>query len=97
MARRPITIIIMIITTALAGCSAMPEPVVTTQAVAVPVAVRSAPPPELLGPIVPPGPIFVAPRSRTVAVGLTDEGRAALVAYINALRGRIGGWEAWAR
>ena len=71
-----------------AGCAT--EPTV----VKVPVVERAVPPAELVAPIQPPGPIFSAPASSSVAC-VDPAGRDALVEYVQALRQRLDAWNAW--
>ncbi len=73
----------------LAGCAT--EPTV----VKVPVVERAVPPAELAAPIQPPGPIFTAPASSSVAC-VDPAGRDALVSYVDLLRQRLDAWNAWA-
>lgn len=72
-----------------AGCAT--EPTV----VKVPVVERAVPPAELAAPIQPPGPIFTAPASSSVAC-VDPAGRDALVSYVDMLRQRLDAWNAWA-
>lgn len=63
--------------------------------VEVPVMQRAVPPAEMVAPIQPPGPIFSAPASSSVAC-VDPAGREALVSYVDLLRQRVSAWEAWA-
>lgn len=63
--------------------------------VEVPVIQRPVPPPDLVAPIQPPGPIFNAPGGAGAVACVDPAGRDALVSYIDLLRQRVAAWEAW--
>lgn len=65
--------------------------------VKVPIPVMRVAPPELLTPVTPTLPVFVAPTDQDASSALTAEGERLLRALINDLLTRIAAWEAWAR
>ena len=80
---------------ALAGCAGQTR--VETVEVRVPVPVRAQPPAELLEPPARPrGAPFVRPDHPDAVVGLTADGRDALVDHVDKLRRRDRAWRAWA-
>ncbi|WP_372393699.1 hypothetical protein ABMY26_00375 (plasmid) [Azospirillum sp. HJ39] len=85
MARLPLTLAAALL---LSGCAS------DQIAVKVPVVQRAEPPADLVAPIPPPGPIFSAPGTSSIAC-LDPAGRDALVGYVELLRKRVGAWEAW--
>lgn len=86
----------------LAGCGQkrIPSPqivkVVETVEVKVPVLVQRMPPPELLAPLAPPLPMFVAPSDPLASSALTIEGERLLRGMLEDLRRRIDEWKVWA-
>lgn len=71
--------------------------VVETVEVKVPVPVARAVPPELLVPLAPPLPSFVAPQDVSASSALTADGERLLRGLLNDLLTRIAAWEAWAK
>lgn len=71
--------------------------VVETVEVKVPTLVQRVPPPELLAPLAPPLPLFVAPESPEASSALTAEGERLLRGLIEELLTRIEAWRTWAQ
>lgn len=71
------------------------EPKIVVQRVEVPVPVARSVPPQLATFELPPAPVFVSPGTEGVTSALTPEGEAALRAYVEALGGQLGAWQAW--
>jgi len=95
--------ITFVLTVLLCGCGArtVPPPqivkMVETVEVKVPVPVVRVPPPELLAPLHPPLPLFVAPESPDASSALTAEGERLLRGLIEELLTRIEAWRTWAQ
>jgi len=74
-----------------------PVEIIRVQRVDVPVAIRVAPPAELLAaPVGVPLPVFVAPTDPAASSALTAEGERRLRVLLNDLLTRIAAWKAWA-
>jgi len=101
MTRRLISIIVLALSATACGARQAPPPtvvrIVETVEVKVPVPVPVVPPEELLTPIDPPLPVFIAPTAPDASSALTAEGERLLRALIQDLLTRIAAWEAWAR
>lgn len=76
-----------------AGCAGVSRETVTVK---VPVAVRSAPPPELTAPLDSPPPVFVAPADPQATSALTPAGERRLKQLLHELLTRARAWAAWA-
>jgi hypothetical protein len=100
---RPCAVAILAYVLLLSGCAKKPPVapqivrVVETVEVKVPTLVQRVPPAELLAPLAPPLPVFVAPESPDASSALTAEGERLLRALIEDLLTRIEAWKAWAQ
>lgn len=93
---------VVLVALLVAGCGAKKVPpqivrVVETVEVKVPVPVQRTPPAELLVPLKPPLPTFVAPESPDASSALTAEGERLLRGLIEDLLTRIEAWKTWAQ
>lgn len=94
-------LVVLMLGALLAGCGAKQLPPqivreVQTVEIKVPVPVVRTPPAELLAPLKPPLPVFIAPASADASSALTAEGERLLRALIEDLLTRIEAWKAWA-
>jgi len=96
-------VVLLALTLGLAACGGkkIPPPtvvrIVETVEVKIPVVEARVPPPELLVPLTPPLPLFVAPGDSEASSALTAEGERLLRGLIEELLGRIEAWRAWAQ
>lgn len=91
----------ILITIMVSGCSLtarQPDPVVIREPIRVeiPVATRAQPPAELLAPLSPERPVFVAPTDPRATSALTADGEKLLRRMLIDLTVRLDAWRAWA-